>query len=92
MIKLHRLDGSEFVRNADHIETIEATPIARVRLTNGKVYVVKEPIDQVLTRCVSFKRALYEGVLGRQMGVLPSHWTRADSDPSDEAPGSGPQP
>lgn len=86
MIKLHRLDGSEFVLNADQIETIEATPETVVRLSNGKVYVVKEPIDHVLTRCVAYKRALYEGLFGGQLGVLPSHWNEPAASPATKEP------
>lgn len=75
MIKVHRLDGSELVLNGEMIETIEATPETVIRLTNNKVYVVKESVDQVLTRCLQYKRAVFAGLAGHPLGILPSHWT-----------------
>ena len=77
MVKLHRLDGSQFVLNADLIEMVEATPDTVLRLTSGKILVVRETVDQVLHRVVAYKRAVFEG-LGYAMGVLPSRWTTAD--------------
>ncbi len=79
MIRLHRLDGSQFVLNAELIETAEATPETVLRLTGGKVFVVRESVDQVMSRCLSYKRALYEGLLGHSLGLLPSHWAADES-------------
>ena len=82
MIKLHRIDGSEFVLNAEQIETIEATPETVIRLLNGKVYVVSDSIDQVLTRTMAFKRSVFEGVWGQALGMLPSRWGSRSEEPS----------
>jgi flagellar protein FlbD len=67
------------VINAELIETVEATPDTVLRLVNGRVYIVKESLDQVLSRVVAYKRALFEGLLGHPLGILPSHW-QADND------------
>jgi flagellar protein FlbD len=80
MIRVHRLDGSQFVLNAELIETIEATPDTVVRLLNGKVFVIKDTVDQVLSRIVAYKRALFEGFGGPAMGILPSRWTGGETD------------
>ncbi|MNS88577.1 Flagellar protein (FlbD) [compost metagenome] len=62
MIKLHRLNGSEFIINADHIEIVEATPDTVITLTNEHKWVVRETPDEVIERIVAFKRRT--GVLG----------------------------
>ncbi|NUQ00224.1 MAG: flagellar FlbD family protein [Armatimonadetes bacterium] len=82
MIRLHRLDGSQFVVNGELIETIEATPDTMVRLTNGKVFVVRESVDQVMSRALSYKRAVFEGLVGHPLGILPSRWSN-DAEPGE---------
>lgn len=75
MVKVRRLDGSRFVLNADLIETIEATPDTVLRLTNGKVYVVKESVEEVLADVIAYRRAMFDNLLG---GGQPSTWPPAD--------------
>lgn len=75
MIRLHRLDDSPFVVNAELIETIEATPDTVVKLSTGKVFVIKETVEQVLGRVMQYKRAVFEGLVGHPLGILPSHWS-----------------
>lgn len=58
MIKLTRLNGTEFVINSDHIETVEATPDTVITLTNEHKWVVRETPDEVIERTVAFKRRL----------------------------------
>ncbi|MBI5833079.1 MAG: flagellar FlbD family protein [Armatimonadetes bacterium] len=64
MVKVRRLDGSRFVLNAELIETLEATPDTVLRLTNGKVYVVKEGVDEVLASVIAYKRAMFTHLFG----------------------------
>ncbi|MCC7491355.1 MAG: flagellar FlbD family protein [Fimbriimonadaceae bacterium] len=80
MIKLHRLDGSQFVLNAELIETIEATPNTVLKLTNSKVYLVRESVDQVLSRCLSYRRSVFEHLAGHPLGILPSRWAAGQED------------
>ena len=75
MVKVRRLDGSRFVLNADLIETIEATPDTVLRLTNGKVYVVKESVDDVLADVIAYRRAMFDNLLG---GGQSQIWPPAD--------------
>ena len=65
MIKLTRLNGTPIVVNAFLIEHIEATPDTIVSLTNGRHFVVRETVDQVIAQSVD-----YLGVL-REQGVDP---------------------
>jgi flagellar protein FlbD len=55
MIKLTRLDNSNFVINCELIETIEATPDTVIATTSGKKYIVRESIDEIIEKVVKFK-------------------------------------
>ena len=55
MIRVTRLNGTEFLINPDLIERIETTPQTVVVLNNGNKYLVREPADQVDNRIVAFR-------------------------------------
>jgi flagellar protein FlbD len=59
MIRLTRLDGSEFYLNADHIQIVEATPDTHILLTNGQRYVVRETAEQVAEAFLAYKRRIF---------------------------------
>lgn len=71
MVQVRRLDGSRFVLNAELIETLEATPDTVLHLTNGKVYVVKESVDEVLRGVIAYKRAMFDNLLGQHADREP---------------------
>ena len=50
MIDVTRLNGKNFVLNAELIEVMEETPDTVITLTTGHKYVVKESLDEVLDR------------------------------------------
>jgi flagellar protein FlbD len=54
MIRLTRLNDSQFYLNAEHIQTVESTPDTHVLLTNGTQYVVREPADEVAERVIAY--------------------------------------
>ncbi len=58
MIMLTRLNGSQFVLNAELIRTIETTPDTTVRLTSGEAYIVLESMDEVVRRTVEYGQLL----------------------------------
>jgi flagellar protein FlbD len=58
MIVLHRLNGSEIVINAHHIETVEKTPDTVILLTTDHRYVVKESVEEVIEKVIGFNRAI----------------------------------
>ncbi|MCA9293669.1 MAG: flagellar FlbD family protein [Phycisphaerales bacterium] len=58
MITLTRLDGSQFVLNAELIRTVEQTPDTTVRLTSGEAYIVLESMDEVVRRSVEYGQLL----------------------------------
>ena len=55
MIQLTRLSGSVFLLNADLIERVDSTPDTIVTLVDGKKYVVKETMQDVLDAVLAFR-------------------------------------
>lgn len=56
MIKVTRINNSQFVLNADWIETVESTPDTVITLTNGKKYIVTEKVDEIIDRVIDYKQ------------------------------------
>ncbi|MBP7737875.1 MAG: flagellar FlbD family protein [Spirochaetes bacterium] len=55
MITLHKLNGTEFILNDHHIETIEATPDSVVTLVNDKKYIVKESTGEIISKIKDYQ-------------------------------------
>lgn len=58
MINLTHLSGENFVLNAEYIETVEAKPDTVITLFNGKKYLVKEPVEEVVRLVIEYKRKI----------------------------------
>ncbi|MGD6965061.1 flagellar FlbD family protein [Rossellomorea vietnamensis] len=58
MIKLTKLNGKTFSLNCLYIESAEAFPDTTLTLTNGKKIVVKETVEDVENKTVSFYRKI----------------------------------
>ena len=58
MIKVTRLNGKEFVINAELIRTVEATPDTTITLINGDHFIVTESMEDVITRAIDYGRSL----------------------------------
>lgn len=58
MINVTRLNGEEFVVNADMIEFIEETPDTVISLITGKKVVVKERKEEVIAKVIEYKRKI----------------------------------
>lgn len=56
MIRLTRLNGSSFVVNADLIKTVEERPDTTITLINGETLIVKDRMDDVVSRAVEYGR------------------------------------
>lgn len=59
MIKLTKLNGEPFVLNCDHIVTIDIIPDSKITLTNKEFYIVKEDVDQIIDKVVSYNRRIH---------------------------------
>lgn len=58
MIVLHRLNGKEFVLNAEHIKFVESTPDTLVTLIAAdEKFMVKESVEDVIKKVVEYKKS-----------------------------------
>jgi flagellar protein FlbD len=62
MIKVTRLNGSEFWVNQDHIQFIERTPETVLSLSDGKKTTVKETPEELIEKVLQFKRLAFAPV------------------------------
>ncbi|MEM0914152.1 MAG: flagellar FlbD family protein [Planctomycetota bacterium] len=58
MIKVTRLNGHPLVVNAELIRTVESNPDTTIKLINGDVILVAEPMDRVVELAVEYGRSL----------------------------------
>ena len=56
MLKLTRLNGEVIFINADHIELLECTPDTIITLVNGRKYIVREPVENVVLAFIKYKQ------------------------------------
>ncbi|MDH4200300.1 MAG: flagellar FlbD family protein [Spirochaetia bacterium] len=59
MIKVTRLNGSEYYINPDLIETMEETPDTVVTLVNDKKLIVKEHSSEIISRIIEYNRKIF---------------------------------
>jgi flagellar protein FlbD len=59
VIKLTRLDGEVFVLNAELIRFVEGQADTFVTLTTGERIVVRERLDEVMQRAVSYQQSKF---------------------------------
>jgi len=69
MIKVTRINQTQLIINADWIETVEATPDTVITLTNGKKYVVTEPVEEIINRVIEYKQKTF--ILNRDLNTSP---------------------
>ena len=60
MIALRRINGSEFILNADLIESIESTPDTMITLTSGKKIIVRNPVDDIVRKSIKYKQLYHQ--------------------------------
>ena len=56
MILLTKLNGSEFVFNAEKIRAIESTPDTLISTDGGDKLLVKESVQEVVRRSIDYAR------------------------------------
>ena len=62
MIKVTRLNGKEFVVNADLIQYVEEMPDTILTLLNHEKVVVKERADEIVRRVIEYSRSVRMGL------------------------------
>ncbi|MEA5010157.1 MAG: flagellar FlbD family protein [Angelakisella sp.] len=63
MIILTKLNGVEFILNCDLIETVLENPDTTIRLTNGNLYIVKESMQEIISRSLEYRRKMFNNIL-----------------------------
>ena len=58
MITVTRLNGKQFVINAELIRTVESNPDTTITLINGDHMIVKESMQQVVQQSIEYGRLL----------------------------------
>jgi flagellar protein FlbD len=58
MIRLTKLDGTQTVVNCEQILLVEKTPDTQIVLVGGIRILVKEPTEEVVDRCIDYKRRI----------------------------------
>lgn len=61
MIQLTRINGTELLVNEQFIEIAEQTPDTVVTMQNGHRYLVKESIEEIIGKSVSYSRECISG-------------------------------
>lgn len=56
MIKLTRLDGEEFILNAEMIRCIEKRPDTFVTMVSNERIIVRETLEQVVERAIEYQQ------------------------------------
>jgi flagellar protein FlbD len=64
MIRLTRLKGGPFLLNSDLIEHVEVTPDTVINLTTGHQFMVRESAEEVVSRVLEFRRAVFKHAAG----------------------------
>ena len=58
MIKVTRLDGTEYYVNPHQIECIEVRPDTTLMMMSGKAHIVREEVDTVLEKILAYRNLL----------------------------------
>ena len=66
MILLSKIDGEQFILNCDLIETIYERPDTTIHLTNGNIYLVKESMDEVIRKAVSYHKEIFSNLFNNR--------------------------
>ena len=59
MILLTQLNGNKIVVNAELIKTVEQTPDTVISFVNGEKLIVKEKVEDVVDKVITYKRLVH---------------------------------
>ena len=65
MIRLTKLNEQEIVLNCMQIECIEIIPESKIIMMNGKFYIVKECVDEIIQKTIEYNAKV--NTLSRKM-------------------------
>jgi len=58
MIEVTRFNSQKVVINAEMIEFVEATPDTAIHMDNGKTYLVKETVKEIVDKVFYYQRSV----------------------------------
>lgn len=58
MVRLTLYNDADIVVNADMIESVERTPDTLISLTTGKKVMVKESVEDVISKVIAYRRLI----------------------------------
>lgn len=58
MVKVTRLNGTEYWINPHQVETIECNPDVTIRMLSGKSFVVKETPEELINAIVAYRQRI----------------------------------
>lgn len=70
VVYLTHLDGTAFVLNAEYIETVEGRPDTVITTIEGKHFVVREGVEDVVERVIHYRRSIL-GAPSRLVASVP---------------------
>lgn len=87
MVKLTRLNNQTVVVNPDHIRTVEAAPDTTLHLLGGDRMLVRESLEELVTRVVAYRQRVGTLAVANAVTVAPlahRHWDDAEEDRCEE--------
>jgi flagellar protein FlbD len=86
MIRLTRLNNQSLTVNSDLIKFVEQSPDTLITLVTGEKIVVRESVEEVLTRLIAFRRSVLQGLSftwdsSSSHTLLPEHPEPAKREP-----------
>ena len=62
MIALRRINGREFILNADLIESVESTPDTMITLTSGRKFMVLNKVEDIVRKSIKYKQLYHQSL------------------------------
>ena len=59
MIMLTKLNDTKIVLNSAHIESVELIPESKILMTNGKFYIVKESVEEIIEKTIEYNGRIH---------------------------------
>lgn len=87
MIQLTRLNNQMMVLNADLVKFVEQSPDTVVTLVSGEKMIVRESVEEVVSRILAYRRSILQGMFTSDAAVsaappseghTPSSWERPE--------------
>ena len=83
MINLTRLNNTAFTLNSDLIKYAEQNPDTVITLLNGEKILVRESLEQVVDRIVTFRRRLLGGTGAWHLAGSGLHLSHTSADENE---------